>query len=177
MTDFHIYGLHTDVIKSGDSIFDHIINAMHAQRLTIQDHDIIVLAESAVATSQGRIVALHTIIPSNEAFNLAQEYNIEPSLAELILRESDRIVGGITGFLLTIKSGHLLPNAGIDGSNAPPGHVTLLPADPDAFAANLRKQFFDTTGCSVGVLIIDSKLILCDMVVAVSQSPVQGSLP
>ncbi|HOW04298.1 coenzyme F420-0:L-glutamate ligase, partial [Methanospirillum hungatei] len=48
-------------------------------------------------------------------------------------------------------------NAGVDGSNAPEGHVTLLPADPDALAHDLRKTILEKTGCVVAILIIDSR--------------------
>lgn len=51
---------------------------------------------------------------------------------ELILRESDEIVGGIPGSGPDIEQGISFPNAGIDNSNAPPGHVVLfLPIPTD----------------------------------------------
>ena len=157
MKQFQIYGLQTGLIKPGDSLLEHLTTALDNQGLILLDHDIIVLAESAVATAQGRIAALQSIKPSDEAFRVAQQYDIEPALAEIVIQESDAIVGGIPGFLLSIKSGHLLPNAGVDGSNAPDGYVTLLPADPDALAHDLRKIIFEKTGCIVAVLIIDSR--------------------
>jgi len=157
MNSFSIYGLHTDLIKPGDDLLDHLNTALIHEGLQLQDHDIIVLAESAVATAQGRIVLLDSITPSEEAKLIAARYAVEPALAEIVIRESDAIVGGIPGFLLSISSGHLLPNAGVDGSNAPCGYVTLLPSDPDALACNLRKKILNTTGRTVGVLIIDSR--------------------
>ena len=64
MKEFHIYGLCTDLIKPGDLLLDHLKAAMNRQELEIREHDIIVLAESAVATAQGRITSLKTIKPS-----------------------------------------------------------------------------------------------------------------
>jgi len=157
MRQFQIFGLQTALIKPGDSLLEHLYAAFDTQGLVLQDHDIIVLAESAVATAQGRIVKLESIQPSEEAREVALQYDIEPALAEVVIQESDAIVGGIPGFLLSIKSGHLLPNAGVDGSNAPEGHVTLLPADPDALAHDLRKTILEKTGCVVAILIIDSR--------------------
>ena len=157
MKEFHIYGLCTDLIKPGDLLLDHLKAAMNRQGLEIQEHDIIVLAESAVATAQGRITSLKTIKPSGRALQLSRQYEMDPALAEVVIQESDEIIGGINGFLLSVKSGHLLPNAGVDGSNAPDGYVTLLPEEPGALAHALRKKIFEETGCFVGVLIIDSR--------------------
>jgi len=74
-----------------------------------------------------------------------------------VLNESDEIIGGIPGFLLCTSRGNLLPNAGVDGSNAPDGQVTLLPSDPDKSARIMRKAIADETGAAIAVLIIDSR--------------------
>ncbi|MDD1724655.1 MAG: coenzyme F420-0:L-glutamate ligase, partial [Methanospirillum sp.] len=147
----------TGLIKPGDSLLAHIRAALTHQGLVIRDHDILVLAESAVASAQGRVVALKDVVPSPEAVRLAGEYNIDPSLAEIVIEESDSIIGGIPGFLLCIRQGHLLPNAGVDGSNAPEGHVTLLPHDPDDTARQLRLDLMKETGLAIAVLIVDSR--------------------
>jgi len=157
MNQFQVFGIHTELIKPGDSLLDHITLAMKQQDLVFEQHDILVLAESAVATSQGRIVALETVKPSLHAQEIAAQYEIDPSLAEIVIRESDSIIGGIPGFLLSITSGHLLPNAGVDGSNAPDGYVTLLPCDANEWAHDLRKKIHADTGLSIAVLVIDSR--------------------
>ena len=74
---------------------------------------------------------------------------------ELILNESDEIVGGIPGVVLTMNQGFLYPNAGIDHSNAPPGHVVLFPEDPQRAAADIRRRM--AAGKSIGVIIGDSR--------------------
>ncbi|WP_243670172.1 coenzyme F420-0:L-glutamate ligase [Methanoculleus chikugoensis] len=90
--------------------------------------DVVVVAESALATAEGRVVRLDDVEPSREALQLAEEYEMDPRHAEVVLRESDRIVGGgIPGFLLCMKNGTLLPNAGIDASNTPGGHARPPP--------------------------------------------------
>lgn len=155
--EFQIFGLQTEIINPGDALLPHIQKAMENRQLIFEDYDILVLAESAVATSQKRIATLIDEIPSEKAIKLAKEYEIDPALVEIIIRESDSIIGGIPGFLLSIKSGHLLPNAGIDGSNAPEGKVTLLPEKPDETAYLLRKTIFSLYGKQVAVLIVDSR--------------------
>ena len=67
---------------------------------------------------------------SDEAKELAKKYELVPEVAELILNEADEILGGIPHVVLAIKNNTLMANAGVDKSNVPPGHASLLPADP-----------------------------------------------
>jgi len=154
---FQVIGLKTDLIKPGDSLFAHLADSIARENLEFQDHDIIAIAESAVATAQGRVIAIEKQSPSFEAIRIATEYEMDPCLVEIILSESDSVIGGIPGFLLCVRSGHLLPNAGIDGSNAPPGYVTLLPENPGQVASDLRAEIHALTSRDVAVLIIDSR--------------------
>lgn len=152
-----LMGIRTGIIHAGDPILPAITRGMREEDLTFEAGDILVIAESALATAEGRIRTLAEESPSPEAYALAARYQLDPCLAEIILSESDEIVGGIPGFLLCTCRGHLLPNAGIDGSNAPEGQVTLLPADPDRSARFIREQVLLETGAEIGVLIIDSR--------------------
>jgi len=121
------------------------------------DGDILVLAESMVATAEGRLVRLSTVTPSPQAEQLAKTYDMDPCTAEVVLGESDEVVGGIPHFLLCMTNGTLLPNAGVDGSNAPPGCLVPLPADPDASAVRIKKEIDDLAGKKVAVIIADSR--------------------
>ncbi|MDD1684389.1 MAG: coenzyme F420-0:L-glutamate ligase [Methanoregula sp.] len=156
-SSFRVYGLPTGIIRSGDSIAERVIAAATAACGGFSDGDILVLAETAVATAEGNVIRLSEITPSAYARRLAEKYQIDPATAEVVLRESDSIVGGIPGFLLCMKGGTLLPNAGVDASNAPPGCVTPLPADPDLSARRIRKEIEQVTGAAIGVIIADSR--------------------
>jgi coenzyme F420-0:L-glutamate ligase len=155
---FCVYALHTGLIGEGDDIATAVLAAADtAPCAGVADGDIILVAESALATAEGRAVRLDSVVPSEEALRLADRHAIEPRIAEVVLRESDRVVGGIPGYLLTLKNGTLLPNAGVDHSNAPEGTVVPLPADPDGSAARLRAAIRERRGVNVGVLVIDSR--------------------
>jgi F420-0:gamma-glutamyl ligase len=155
---FHVYGLATPLVRAGDDMTTHILAAAaNSECRGFQAGDVVVVAESAVATAEGRIARLADIEPSAKALRLAEEYHMDPRHVEVVLRESDRVVGGIPGFLLCMKNGTLLPNAGIDASNAPPGSLVLLPADPDASAARIRAAIAERAGADVGVIVIDSR--------------------
>ena len=103
------------------------------------------------------MICLADIIPTPRARHLAEKYGIDPATTEVVLRESDSIVGGIPGFLLCMKGGTLLPNAGVDASNAPPGCVTPLPKDPNRSARQIKQEIEQVTGTKIGVIIADSR--------------------
>jgi coenzyme F420-0:L-glutamate ligase / coenzyme F420-1:gamma-L-glutamate ligase len=154
---FEVHGLPTGIIRSGDPVAERVIAAAEKCCDGFRDGDILVLAETAVATAEGNIIRLADVSPSDHARRLAEKYRMDPATAEVVLQESDSIVGGIPGFLLCMKGGTLLPNAGVDASNAPPGCVTPLPADPDASARTIKDTVERATGAKIGVIIADSR--------------------
>ena len=158
-SSFQVFGIKTKILVPGDDISRIIVdNAKDTEGLNgIADGDIVVLAESALATTEGGIVTLSEIVPSKKAVEYGEKYRIDARLAEVVISESDEVVGGIPGFLLCLKNGTLLPNAGIDASNAPAGKVVKLPKDPDASAERVRKEIQQLTGRRTGVLVIDSR--------------------
>jgi coenzyme F420-0:L-glutamate ligase/coenzyme F420-1:gamma-L-glutamate ligase len=79
--------------------------------------------------SEGAVLELNKIRVSNKARALAARFQMDPKIAEITIRESDYIFGGISGFLLAIRDGMIAPNAGIDKSNVPPGFIILYPND------------------------------------------------
>jgi coenzyme F420-0:L-glutamate ligase/coenzyme F420-1:gamma-L-glutamate ligase len=156
-SSFEVFGLPTGIIHSGDPIADRVIAAAERVCGGFEEGDVLVLAETAVATSEGNVIRLADITPSPQARELGEKYRIDPCTAEVVLRESDSIVGGIPGFLLCMKGGTLLPNAGVDASNAPPGCVTPLPADPDQSALRIKKAIEANAGVRIGVIVADSR--------------------
>jgi coenzyme F420-0:L-glutamate ligase/coenzyme F420-1:gamma-L-glutamate ligase len=154
---FEVYGLSTGIITMGDSIADRVVAAAKQVCNGFKEGDILVLAETAVATAEGNVIALSTITPSKRAQELAASYQMDPRTVEVVLRESDSIVGGIPGFLLCMKHSTLLPNAGVDASNAPLGCVTPLPENPDHSALTIKHAIEDLTGARIGVIIADSR--------------------
>ena len=124
----------------------------------LRNGDVLVVSSKFVAVSEGRVVKLSSVRPGREARELASEHRMDPRLCELVLRESDKIVGGIPGFILSIKDGLLTPNAGIDKSNVRHGAVVLYPRRPGLSAWRLREALKFSRGVTVGVVICDSRL-------------------
>jgi len=124
----------------------------------LKDGDVLVISSKFVAVSEGRVVKLAAVSPGDRAKKLGKKYRMNPRLCELVLRESDKVMGGIPGFLLTSKDGLLTPNAGIDKSNARHGMVVLYPRRPAVSAWRIREALKFSVGVRVGVIICDSRL-------------------
>jgi coenzyme F420-0:L-glutamate ligase/coenzyme F420-1:gamma-L-glutamate ligase len=152
-----LFAIRTPLIRPGDDMASVLVKAMNSQGLKPNDNDIIVLAESAVATAEGRIVALSSVKPSKKAIELSKLYENDPRKMELIIQESDEILGGIPGVVVTITKGVLSPSAGIDNSNAPEDHVVLLPENPERSAFEIRERLMAEFGCRLAVIVGDSR--------------------
>ncbi|MEM3585887.1 MAG: coenzyme F420-0:L-glutamate ligase [Candidatus Jordarchaeaceae archaeon] len=153
-----LYPLHTKILVPGDNLTSIIIKEIENQRLPpLEDGDIIVITSKAVASTEGRIVKLSNVKPSEEAHRLAKETELEPEFVELVIRESEKIYGGVYRAMLTLKDNILQANAGIDKSNVPSGYAVLLPENPTRSAHTIRNQIYEKTGRKIGVIIADSR--------------------
>ncbi len=151
------------LIHHGDNLADHIIQALQKNKITLEDHDIFVLAQKVVSKAEGRIVNLATVSPSQRAIDLARQAEKDARVVELVLRESNEILRTRPGTIIVEhKLGFVCANAGIDHSNvAGEGNATeewvlLLPVEPDGTAERIRKEIETRTGKRIGILIIDS---------------------
>ncbi|MHA1786444.1 MAG: coenzyme F420-0:L-glutamate ligase [Candidatus Helarchaeota archaeon] len=152
---FEVIGLKTDLITPNTDFFDVIIKSLNKNNIELKSGDIIVIAESALATSQGRIVDLQSIKPSKKAVDLSKKFEIDPRYVQVILNEADKIYGGVTHVLLCEKWGNLLANAGVDQSNTPREHVVLLPLLDKI--DDLRKQIEELFNIQIGLIVADSR--------------------
>ena len=155
---FSAHGISTGLLVPGDNIIDRVISSLrNTDAKNIENGDILLFAESPLSTIQGRNINLADVTPSEKAEDLALQYQMDPRVVEVVLWESDKIVGGVPGFLLAGKGDLILPNAGVDESNAPLGWVTRLPEDPERCAAQLRDDVRMKTGKDIATIIIDSR--------------------
>jgi coenzyme F420-0:L-glutamate ligase len=136
-------------------LFDSLI----ASGLKFKNGDIIVISSKFVSMSEGAVLKLSKIKVSKKARVLANRFHMDQKIAEITIRESDYIFGGLPGFLLSIRDGMIAPNAGIDKSNVPPGFVILYPIDAFKSAENLKFKFLIYRKIRVGVVIADSRLM------------------
>ncbi len=106
------------------------------------DGDVLVVAQKVVSKAEGRIMTART----------REEHT------ELVLAEARRVLRR-RGDLLIVETQHgfVCATAGIDRSNAPGENaVILLPVDPDASAAELRRRLSQRFRVDVAVIVSDS---------------------
>ncbi len=158
------------LVAPGDDLAALVWQALGAAGIALRDGDILVLAQKVVSKAEGRWVDLRTVTPSARARALAAVVQKDPRLVEVVLRESREVLRAVPGVLIVEhRLGFVCANAGVDHSNVgpPPGTlpdeagspddwVLLLPRDPDASAARLRRRWEALSGARLGVLIIDS---------------------
>jgi coenzyme F420-0:L-glutamate ligase len=154
-----LFGIPTKIIRQGDNLVDVILEALSNQGLEIEDKDLLAIASKAVAVAQKRLVRLSSIKPSEKAMRLAEKYELEPSFVEVVLREAEKVYGGVTKALLTLKHNTLVANAGVDRKNAPEGYAMLWPLNPFKSAEEIRREILAKTGKHVGMLIVDSGIV------------------
>ncbi|MEO8631946.1 MAG: coenzyme F420-0:L-glutamate ligase [Chloroflexota bacterium] len=144
-------------IRPGDDLAALISDAARAQRYEIRDGDIVVIAQKIVSKSEGRLVHLPDVVPSERAREMAAESGKDARQIEVVLSESAKIVRWERGILISeTHHGFVCANAGVDRSNAgAPDTVVLLPVDPDASASRLRDSF-RAAGATVSVVVTDT---------------------
>jgi coenzyme F420-0:L-glutamate ligase / coenzyme F420-1:gamma-L-glutamate ligase len=149
------------LVEPGDDLAHLIAESLGRNDLSLEQGDVLVLAQKIVSKAEGCYVKLADVQPSAKAMELAARADKDPRQAELILRESREVVRVRPGVVIVEhRNGYVHANAGIDKSNiaidpADP-RVLLLPDDPDASAAQLRAQLKLLCGRSPQVIINDS---------------------
>lgn len=152
-----LIGLKSRLMRPGDDVLDVLEEALEMEGATLVDGDVLVISECALATAVGCVVDLRNVQAGERAIELGRHYCISSELMQLILEHSEKVLGGIEGYVLTLRDGFLCPNAGIDSSNAPDGCVVLPLDDPHAEARTLREGVRTRFGAEIGVIISDSR--------------------
>ena len=140
-------------------IFEVMETTLQKNKISLQNGDVLVISSKYVSNSQGRLIDLENVNASKDGIELSEKFQIKPKIAEAIIRESDIIFGGISGFVITSSDNIMAPNAGIDKSNAEKGKVILYPEDPYLVAEQIRRKIFLKHLVHVGIIIVDSRLM------------------
>ncbi|SEQ00624.1 coenzyme F420-0:L-glutamate ligase [Microlunatus flavus] len=126
-------------VQAGDDLAALVLDALAADPAgPLRDGDVLVVTSKVVSKSEGRAV------PADRREAAIREAAVHT----LARRGPTRIVRD--------RHGLVLAAAGVDNSNVDPGHVLLLPVDPDASAARLRQALRERTGADVGVVVSDT---------------------
>ncbi|HKM77023.1 MAG TPA: coenzyme F420-0:L-glutamate ligase [Candidatus Bathyarchaeia archaeon] len=145
-------------IQSHQRLDSVIIHAFEQHGLTPHTGDVVSVASKIASISEGQTIQLDLVQPSKLADLVSARWKIDRRLAQVIIDESDAILGGVKGFVLTIKHGILTPNAGVDQKNSVLGTVTTWPKNPDLTADKLRMSLRKRFRANIGVEIVDSRV-------------------
>ncbi len=149
-----IIPIHTKFLKPGQKIFDLFIK--HVSKSKIKNNDIITIASKLVSYEQNRIIELKTIIPSKKALVLSKKYSLSPEFCQLVLREADKVIGGVKNAILTLKNGFVIANAGADHSNVKKGYAALWPKNGEKYLDSLKRALESHYKAKIGLILVDS---------------------
>ena len=126
----------------------------------LRPDDVLVVTSKIVSKAEGAVVDLTTVEPRPEAVEFAERWDRDPRQIEVVLREARRVVRMANGVLITeTPQGFVCANGGVDASNVGPRSgdiVLLLPRDPDASAAAIRRAVLARTSVDLPVIVSDS---------------------
>jgi coenzyme F420-0:L-glutamate ligase/coenzyme F420-1:gamma-L-glutamate ligase len=146
------------IVKKGDDLAKLLWQAAKQQETPIDNGDVIVVTHVIASKAEGNTVDLDTVVPSEFANNIAKQLHKQPTLVEVVLKESRSIVRMGDGHLITeTKHGFVCANAGVDQSNVSGGRIVApLPKNPDLTARRIRRGILKLTGKEVAIIISDS---------------------
>ena len=145
-------------INEEDSLSEAIVAALTRQEIALDQTDVLVIAQKIVSKSEGRLVNLEEILPSQKAIRLAKKSGHSPQHMEVILREATKVLRCENGVVITrTRHGFICANSGVDSSNVPGGStVCLLPIDPDFSAKTISQEITLSTKVNLPVIICDT---------------------
>ncbi len=145
-------------IKPGDDLVAMLLAALKASGGSLQQGDVLALAQKVVSKAEGRIRKLADVVAGPEAERMAAESGKDAKSLQVVLDETARIVRWQRGVLIVeTKHGFVCANAGVDHSNAgAPDTLILLPVDPDGSARRIRERIKGEAGVDVPVIITDT---------------------
>lgn len=124
-------------VGPGDDLVARLLAALATAGTALADGDIVCVTSKVVSKAEGRLVA--------------------GDRAEVVARETRRVVARRGPLSIVVnRLGLTMAAAGVDASNVEPGHVLLLPEDPDASARALRRAVAEHAGVVVAVLVTDT---------------------
>jgi len=144
-------------IAVGTDLAVAILAAAAAAGTPLRDGDVVVVTSKIVSKAEGRTVELADIEPSPFALAWSAQWEKDPAVTEIVLRESKRVVRQLGPILITeTHHGFVCANSGVDqSSSGAHGRAVLLPLDSDASARSIRSGM-QTAGVDAAIIISDT---------------------
>jgi coenzyme F420-0:L-glutamate ligase/coenzyme F420-1:gamma-L-glutamate ligase len=144
-------------IVEGTDLGAAVLEAAAAAGTPLQSGDVVVVTSKIVSKAEGRTVELADIEPSPWARTWSEQWEKDPAITEIVLREAKRIVRQLGPILITeTHHGFVCANSGVDqSSSGAHGRAVLLPVDSDASARGIRSTFV-AAGVDAAVIVSDT---------------------
>lgn len=122
--------LSSEKMEGGFDIFLALLKSLKIANVKLRDGDVLVVSAKFVSNSEGRLLCLNDIRVSESGRHMSELFVLPAKVAEVICRESDEILGGMAGFLIS--------------TSAPFAPVPVAPLHVDGtlknFSANAQHQ-------------------------------------
>ena len=139
------------LIHAGDDL-----PALIAERVTLEDGDIVSVASSVYSKAKGHTRKLADITPTPRAQRISKMTGEDPRFLQSILDVSEDVLIEFPFILSEVAGGHIGVRAGVDQSNIEDEMVILLPPDPMMAANEVRSSLKKIAGKDIGVIITDT---------------------
>ncbi|HKM76345.1 MAG TPA: coenzyme F420-0:L-glutamate ligase [Candidatus Bathyarchaeia archaeon] len=146
------------LVQPHDDISKLIVDAAKAEEIELSDFDVVVVSQKIISKSEGQLVDILTLKPSNRAKSIAKRTKKDPRVIELILRDSKEVMkADREALVVRRKDGLICLNAGVDKSNVDGDTVyARLPKNPDKSAVKIKNGIEGLTGKEVAVIVADT---------------------
>tara|TARA_B100001778_G_scaffold140736_1_gene115629 strand:- start:311 stop:1072 length:762 start_codon:yes stop_codon:yes gene_type:complete len=147
------------LIEPNDNLAEIIFNSIKNNNISVDNYDVLVIAQKVISKSENRYVDLDTVKVSKEAQDLALKLNKDKELVQLIMNESKKILSTEKNVIIVEHLlGFININAGIDQSNIPQDKnlALLLPEDPSKSAKELQIKLSEMLDKNISIIVSDS---------------------
>jgi len=146
------------LVKPHDDISKLIADAAKAEEIELSDFDVVVVSQKIISKSEGQLVDILTLKPSNQAKSIAKRTKKDARVIELILRDSKEVIkADREALVVRRKDGLICLNAGVDKSNVDGDTIYVrLPENPDKSAVKIKNGIERLTGKEVAVIVADT---------------------
>lgn len=154
------------LIRAGDNLPVILGNALEKENFSLQDGDILVVAQKVISKAEGQTANLNEYIPGKQAIEISQKSGRDQRLLQAMIEESKEIIRVVDGtpespgvIVTRHRLGHVCTSAGIDKSNTgftDKDIIILLPENPDRSAREIAGYFDKNYKVKIGVVIVDS---------------------
>jgi coenzyme F420-0:L-glutamate ligase/coenzyme F420-1:gamma-L-glutamate ligase len=184
-----LFGLQTiGKIEQGDNLAQIIAESAEKEIGGLTDLDIVILTSKIVSKAQGRTRKMADVVPGKKALYISCKTGKDAKWLQMIFDEgheilaimpltgvirehilgasqddkvTDKLVEHEQALCITLgRDGRISTcDAGIDGSNHPPGIASLMPEDCDAAAKQIRLELQKISGRKLAVLLADTEMV------------------